>query len=189
MLFNKTNNKAIINIFNILCEVFIGFSVFALFFGIFMIYFFTDYNTFLIGKFINKSISFYNSHDSFFAIKNVIKSHTEERVSSYKEQLKANVEKDEKEVNEYNIPYDNKLMIIILYMIFGMLFILELPVLLGIIGFDQINFKYLGISLLSHIILIVGFELLLLLLIISYLSPVKLYTVFQNNKTQTGQYI
>jgi len=210
MLFNKTNNKYAINIFNILCEVLIGFSVFAIFFGIFMTYFFTNYETTLLGNFISKSISFYKisiAPNTLEVISNIINNlgykkqlHStalqDEKVISnlinnlgYKQQLEASVLQDEKIVSEHNKPYDELLMKIILYMVLVLLFIIIVPLLLGIIRLEQISFKYIGTSILLHIILIVGFELLFLLFIITFINPVKLYLVFQNNKNKTDNYI
>jgi hypothetical protein len=186
MLFNKTNNKNIIHIFNILCEVFIGFTVFALFFVIFMTYYFTEYQTALLGTFIDKSVSYYKiSSDSniLLEIKNLIKK------LNYKQQLETNIAHHEKEVHDHNKPYDKLLIKILLYMVFGLLLLIILPLLLGVIRLEQVNFKYIGFSIILHIILIVGFELLFLLYITTFISPVKLYTVFQNNKNQTGNYI
>jgi len=194
MLFDKTNNKSIINIFNILCEVFIGFSVFAIFFGIFMSYYFTEHQTELLGKFINKSVSFYK-----ISITPQISSLLSSSLSSlltnsfnnleYKKQLQKSVSEDDKKVSKHNKPYDELLMKIIFGMIIVLLFIIIIPLLLGIIRLEQISFKHIGFSTILHIILIVGFELLFLLFIITYFNSVKLYSVFQHNKNQTGNFI
>ena len=186
MLFNKTNNKSIINIFNILCEVFIGFSVFGIFFGIFMTYYFTEHQTELLGNFISKSVSFYKisitPEISTLLINYFIN-------SGYKQQLQANILEDDTNVNNYNKPYDELLMKIIFGMIIVLLIIIIIPLLLGIIRLEQISFKQIGFSTILHIILIVGFELLFLLFIITYFNSVKLYSGFQHNKNQTGNFI
>ena len=188
MLFPKTNNKNIINIFSILCEVIIGFGVFSIFFGIFMTYYFTEYETDLVGKFINKSISFYkmlfpNSENISSLINQLINK------LKYKKQLENNISLDNLKISIHNKPYDDLLMKFILYMILGLLILLLLPILLGIIRIEQISFKYIGFSIFLHFILIVGSELIFLLFITSYINPVKLYTIFQLNKQLTNTYI
>jgi len=192
MLFNKTNNKLLIGSFNVLTEVIIGFSTFALFFGVFMNYFFTKYEVQLLGEFIKQSISFYKGVNNYNNDKSqTLKIKLNQLISKNQNitKLEADVAANEEEVHSYNKPYDNKLMYIILIMIFGLVGILLLPILTGLIRFDQINLKYIGFSTLLHIILIVGFELLFLLYIITFINPVKLYSVFQNNYSKTGSYI
>ena len=186
MLFNKTNNKYVINAFHLLCEIFIGFSVFGLFFVIFMNYYFTSYETTLLGEFIAKSISFYNEPLSPEVLSFIASGIN---TTGFKQSLQASVEKDHADVEEYNKPYDNLLMKIIVGMVLGLLVLILLPILLGIIGMEQLNLKYISYSILLHIILIVGFELLFLLFITRYINPVKLYSVFETNKTKTGNYI
>lgn len=187
MLFPKTNNKNIINIFSILCEILIGFGVFSIFFGIFMTYYFTEYETDLVGKFISKSISFYkislNSENISSLINQLINK------LKYKKELENNISLDHLEISIHNKPYDDLLMKIILYMVFGLLILLILPILLGIIRIEQISFKYIGFSIFLHLIIIVGSELIFLLFITSYINPVKLYTIFQLNKQLTNTYI
>jgi hypothetical protein len=180
MVLNKT-----LNLFSIFSEVLIGFSTFAIFFAIFMIYYFTDHEVALLGNFIKTSTSYYVNDiiSDNLKINKIINS------SSKIKELKRNIEINEKEVDEHNAPYDRKLLYIIFGMIICLLLLLIIPVLLGIIKLEQINFKYIGISLLLHIIIIVGFEILFLVVIISYINPVKLYNVFLNNKAQTGNYI
>lgn len=190
MLFNKTTNKTLINGFNILTEVIIGFGTFALFFGIFMNYVFTKYEVELLGKFVKESVSFYKgnpsnkqSQDLHNQMKTLINSNSDVN------NLEKNVSADDEYVHSYNKPYDNKLMYIILGMIFGLLGLLLIPVILGFIRLEQINFKYIGLSLVLHIILIVGFELLFLLYIITFINPVKLYSVFESNYQKHGYYL
>ena len=189
MLFNKTNNKLLLSSFNVLAEVIIGFSIFALFFGVFMNYFFTKYEVQLLGEFIKQSISFYkgDNNDKTQTLKIKLNQLISKNQNITK--LEADVAANEEEVHSHNKPYDDKLMYIILIMIFGLVGILLLPILTGLIRFDQINFKYIGFSTVLHIILIVGFELLFLLYIITFINPVKLYSVFQNNYSKTGSYI
>ena len=180
---NKINKN--LNNFSIFAEVIIGFGTFSIFFGIFMIYFFTQYEVSLLGNFIKESISFYTN------TKIIDKLEIDKLIndSSKVKLLKAEVNNTEKEVSEHNKPYDTKLIYIILGMILSLLFLLIIPVILGIIRLDQINFKYIGFSIILHIILIVGFELLFLILILSYINPVKIYNILKNNKAKTGSYI
>lgn len=185
MLFNKITNTTFINTYNIIIEILIGFGVFAIFFGIFMNYYFTNYEVELLGTFIKQSISFYKGGGDLEKqeLTNLIKN-----TDSIKE-LNTDVKNDEHEVHNYNKPYDDRLMIIILGMIAILLCILLFPLLLGFIRLDQLNFKYIGLSTILHIILIIGFELFFLLYIITFINPVKLYNVFETNKSNTGKYI
>ena len=179
-----TSNKNL-HIFGMFSEVLIGFSTFAIFFGIFMVYYFTDHEVVLLGNFIKQSIDFYvnDSVSDTLQINELINN------SSKIKELKDNIAKNEKEVEQHNEPYDRKLLYIIAGMILCLLLLLIIPVLLGIIKFEHINFKYISLSILLHVILIVGFEILFLIVIISYINPVKLYVAFKNNKAKTGSYI
>ena len=76
-----------------------------------------------------------------------------------------------------------------IYIIEILFLLVIIPLLLGFVRLEQLNFKYIGLSLVLHIILIVGFELLFLLVILKYINPVKLYMTFQENKNNTGSYI
>ena len=194
MLFTKTNNQFTINSYNILLEIFIAFSVFSIFFGVFMSYYFTSYETQLLSNFITKSVSFYKYDDILLSditqLKPVIKNLITENIGNDKKKLEKEVIDNESVVSEHNKEYDNKLIKIIIMMISVLLLLLIIPLLLGIIRLEQIlPFKYICLSLLLHIILIVGFELLFFYYILIYINPVKLYLIFQANKIKTGRYI
>ena len=186
MLFNKTSNTFILNSHIIITEVCIGFITFSLFFYIFITYFFTKYEVNLLSNFINDSISYYNitqNETQQQLLKSLIQN------SKEKKDLELKVDETNNIVKEYNKYYDNRLLIYIIIFIIILLVLLILPIILGVIRLDQINFKYIGTSLLLHIILIVGLELLFLLFITKYINPVKLYLLFQENKDKTGSYI
>jgi hypothetical protein len=177
MLFSKTNNKTLLSIFTILVEVLIGFSTFAIFFGIFMICIMTNY----------ESITFYKIGKTYMdntpQIKQLINNNPDIK------DLQKNVSINETAVNSHNAIYDNKLIYIIVFMIICLLCVIILPLLLGIIRLEQINFSYILVSTILHVVLIVGFELLFLLFIITYINPVKLYLIFQHNRDTTGNYL
>ena len=186
MLFTKTNNPFAINSYNILIEIFIAFSVFSIFFGVFMSYYFTSYETHLLSNFITKGVSFYknNNTQGNLIINSVIKN------TANLIELEKEVSIEDSIVNKHNKEYDNKLIKIIIMMISVLLLLLIIPLLLGIIRLDQIPpIKYIGLSLILHIILIVGFELIFFYYILIYINPVKLYLIFQANKDKTGRYI
>ncbi len=194
MLFNKTNNKFAINSYNILLEICIAFSVFAIFFGVFMSYYFISYETNLLSNFITKSVSFYKFDDILLSdntqIKPIINNLITNNIGIDKKKLEEEVRNNESVVSEHNKEYDNKLIKIIIMMISALLLLLIIPLLLGFIRLEQIlPFKYICLSLLLHIILIVGFELLFFYYILIYINPVKLYLIFQANKIKTGRYI
>ena len=153
-----------------------------------MNYFFTKYEVNLLGQFIAQSVSFYKNDDvSSQSQKNIINNLIQ--TNNDINELKNSVKEEDHIVETYNKPYDNKLIYIILIMVFVLFAIIILPILLGLIHIDQINFKYICTSILLHIILIVGLELLFLLYITTFINPVKLYNIFQNNKNKYGTYI
>ena len=59
MLFFPTNNTTFINMYLIIIEIFIGYTVFALFFGVFANYYYEEYLTYIVKNDLNKSLSFY----------------------------------------------------------------------------------------------------------------------------------
>ena len=67
---------------------------------------------------------------------------------------------------------------IIAYILIGFLIILFIPVVIGLIPFKDINWKYLGLSFLLHIVLIAIFEVALLYYIIPINNPIELYKLF-----------
>jgi len=183
---SSLNKSTSLSIFSIFVEVLIGFSTFAIFFGIFMIYYFTEHEVSLLGNFLKTNVSYYLMNDTTIneklQIGEIIKN------SSKVKSIADNISKNEEEVNKHNAPYDRKLIYITAVMILTLLALLIIPVMLGIIKINQINFKYISVSILLHVILIVGFEILFLIVIVSYINPVKLYIAFQNNKAKTGSY-
>ena len=186
MLFNKINSKLFITCYDILIEILIGFSTFAIFFYVFMTYYFTSYEIHLMAGFINKSISFYSitqSAEQKKQLQDLIQN------SNEKKKIESEVKQNEDAVQKHNKVYDNKLLMIVIIMISILFLLVIVPLLLGFVRLDQLNFKYIGLSLVLHIILIVGFELLFLLVILKYINPVKLYMTFQENKNNTGSYI
>ena len=190
MLFTKTNNPLAINSYNILLEIFIAFSVFSIFFGVFMSYYFTSYETHLLSNFITKGVSFYKINDKSESnpLKPLISSLINNTANIT--ELEKEVRDEDSRVNEHNKEYDNNLIKIIIMMISVLLLLLIIPLLLGIIRLDQIPpIKYIGLSLILHIILIVGFELIFFYGILIYINPVKLYLIFQAHKDKTGRYI
>ena len=186
MLFTKTSNTLILNSYIILTEVCIGFITFSVFFYLFMTYIFTNYEVDLLSNFIKDSISYYNITQNDVQ-KQLLKSLIEN--SKEKKELELTVSADGDKVIKYNVYYDNRLLVYVMVFIVILLLILILPVILGIISLDQISFKYICTSLLLHIVLIVGLEMLFLLFITKYINPVKLYLLFQENKDKTGTYI
>lgn len=188
MLFNQTNNGTLINIFNILVEIIIIFSVFAVFFGIFINYFLINYYTSLFGKFIKKSISYYKPiFLSYIKNSNILYTYLIDKIDL--QQLQQQSDKEENDVNNYNTVYDNRLLIIIFTMIGILLTILIIPILLGIIPINQLNLKFNCLSLFLHIILIIGLELIFFIVVLSYFNPIKIYKTLEMNKDSQGNYI
>ena len=119
MLFNKINSKLFITSYDILIEILIGFSTFAIFFYVFMTYYFTSYEIHLMAGFINKSISFYKitqTDEHKTILKNLIQD------SNNKKKIESEVKQNEDDVKKHNKVYDNKLlMIVIIKSIFGII--------------------------------------------------------------------
>lgn len=181
MLFQATNNKRVINGFDILVEVIIGFGVFVLFFIVFMNYIFTDYQTSLLGKFIQNSLEFYKPIMPS-QLKNLLTSQL--NINKIEQDSKANHDK----VNEFNKPYDNKLILISLSMLGGLIVLAIIPVILGIVPLSHINLKFIGISLLLHLILIIGFEVVFIIGVLPFINTVKIYKLLDKYKQPDGTY-
>jgi hypothetical protein len=87
---------------------------------------------------------------------------------------------EDEHIKNHNAKYDNLLLKIIAYILVGFLIILFLPVLIGLIPFREINWSYIGLSFLLHIVLIIIFEIVLLYYIIPINNPIELHTLFDN---------
>lgn len=166
------------NTYIILLEILIAFSVFGIFFAIFMNYFFVKYETELLSNFINNSVSIYKSYIakdssnlSSFLYNN-----------SELEQIRKDSILEEHLVEEYNKPLDNKLIKIIGVMILILIVICLAPfVFSNKLSGNDINLKYLAISFVLHLIFIIIFELLFVFYVLPYISPIKLHATIESN--------
>jgi hypothetical protein len=148
-----TINKKILDWYIIFWDILIGFSVFALFFAIFMNYFFMDYHTNLLVKMFLKGISFYGN------MQNEIKYNSQN--SENIDNLEKESNQKQKEIDNYNRKFENQFIIIIGIFIAVYLAILLIPVLIGFISYKNIPILYLILILLGHLTFVLGFELLI----------------------------
>lgn len=161
-----------------LWEIFIGFGSFIIFFGIFIKYYFHSLEESLMSGYIKSSLSFYkpliNILNQYSLFNTVLNKHLD------KDNFNKNLAIEEEKIKHYNAEYDNLLLKIIAYILVGFLIILFLPVLIGFIHFREINWKYIGLNFLLHIVLIIIFEITLLYYIIPLNNPIELYKLFDN---------
>ena len=161
-LFNKTENSTAIKCYHVLFESFIGVFVFSIFFCVFMIYFFMDMETSYLVAFIKKSISYYKiiSVPQNYKLPHVVSTNTQQ-------------------INKKNNSTNKTWLIIFIVFIIIILILIIIPLLLGIIRVNQLDIKYISLSLLIHFIILIGVELIFLYCILPYFNPLKLYKVFE----------
>ena len=170
------DNLASKNTYIILLEILIAFSVFGIFFAIFMNYFFVKYEIELLSKFINDSVSIYKSYITKDTgnLSAFLYSNTELG------QIRQDSINEEHLVEEYNKPLDNKLIKIIGIMILILLAICLIPfVFSNKLSRNDINIKYLVISFIAHLLFIIIFELLFVFYVLPYISPIKLHETIE----------
>lgn len=159
----------------ILGEVIIAFSVFCLFFVIFMNYFFTDYETGLIKDFVKESASFYKPlfiHKTDDEILTILFNN-----SKYYKDLIKQKDKENDTINIHNTAFDKKFIVITSIILSIIIILYLIPIVFGWINKNDINITYFGISFICHLIMIVVFELFLFWLVIPLVNPVKIYKI------------
>ena len=178
MLLEPFANKLGLRIYYGLWEIFIGFGSFIIFFGIFIKYYFDNLEERLLNGYIKSSVSFYkpliNILNQYGIFSKLIDKHLENT------NFNKNFAIEDEKIKTHNTEYDNLLLKIIAYIFVGFLIILVLPVLIGLIPFSAINWKYIGLSFLLHIVLIIIFEIALLYYIIPINNPIELHKLFDN---------
>jgi hypothetical protein len=178
MLLEPITNKFGLRIYYGLWEIFIGFGSFIIFFGIFIKYYFDSLEESLMNGYIKSSVSFYkpliNILNQYGLFSKLIKEYLE------KDNFYKTMAIEDEHIKNHNAKYDNLLLKIIAYILVGFLIILFLPVLIGLIPFREINWSYIGLSFLLHIVLIIIFEIVLLYYIIPINNPIELHTLFDN---------
>ena len=178
MLLEPIANNSLLKIYYGLWEVFIGVGSFIIFFGIFIKYYFTSLEESLMSGYVKSSITFYkpliNTLNQYKLFNKLIEQQLEMT------EFTKNLAEEDEAIQKHNTAFDNLLLKIIAGILIGFLFILMLPVMVGLIPFRVINWHYLGISFLLHIILIVIFEIALLYIIIPINNPIELYHLFDS---------
>jgi len=173
MLYSPTNNTKYIYIYTLLIEIFIGFTAFALFFGVFANYIYDDYLKSKVINDLSKSLSFYQLNnippDIDFP----------PNITNLKILQNSNIYYKKKSIDdsEKNNKYRNNKRIYFIYLIVGITFILLLlliiPLLIGIIPFSLIDFKFIGINYLIHIVFVISFEVILLLGVLPFFKSLN----------------
>jgi hypothetical protein len=179
MIFSPTNNKTILSIYNIIWDVFIGFSSFIIFFGIFIKFFYNSYEELLLKTYIIDALSNYSKIISNIKTLNLILNLTN-IINSDKTnaELDKDIATNDEIINSYNAYYDNLLLYVIGGVIGFFLLILLIPVLIGFISYKYINFKYIIINFILHLILIVAFETIIMLGLLPLNNPLHIYNFF-----------
>jgi hypothetical protein len=171
------NNSNFLYIYDIILEVFICFSSFTLFFGIFMNYFFIDYEINLIINFFKESLQYYPelfipTKNSLFTSKDII------NINNQNNQNNIN------SINDNNNKLNNINILIICMLNLFFLLLLIIPIIFGVVIYKYLNLKKIIFTFLLELTLLVCFELILFLVIFKYCNPVRLYKIFEDNKIE-----
>jgi len=170
MLFSPTNNNTLINIYLIIIEIFIGYTAFALFFGIFANYLYEDYITYRVKNDLKKALSFYQlDTQKLESMKTLI---------SYQKKY---FDSEQIQVDENNKILRNNFIYLIIGISSFLLSLIIIPLILGIIPISYVNFKFIGISYLIHIIFVISFESLILFGIFGFSKTINIFRFFTNN--------
>ena len=165
MLYSNTTNTKFIYIYTILIEIFIGFTAFALFFGIFANYFYDNYMEHKASNDLNKALSFYQLNNT----NNIINDLQKQNLV-----LKKTADNISSEFVKNRNDERNKFIYIIISITLFLFILIIIPLIIGIIPINIINIKFILINYLIHIIFIVGFETLLLLCVLPFIKSVKI---------------
>lgn len=175
-IINPTNNKTVIRVYYALWEIFAGIGSFIIFFGLFIKFYFHDLENTLMNGYIKKSLAFYkpviDKLDSF----NIFRNNINKIIDINK--LNKELNETEDEVNKYNAEYDNLLLKFIAGILLVFVAILFLPVIVGFIPYEHINWTYVLTNIALHLILIIIFEIALLYIIIPINNPIHIGPVF-----------
>ena len=166
MLFSPSKNTIFINSYTILIEVFIGFTTFALFFGVFANYFYENYLEQFVLTDLEKAITFYEINTK----------HTEIKDSQIKLLEKKSID-DEIEVSKIDKIIRNNFIGLILGISFFLLILIIIPIIIGLIPISNFNInflKFVSINYLIDIICIIIFEVILLLGIIPFFKTINI---------------
>jgi len=166
-----------LNGYIILLEIFIAFSVFGIFFAIFMNYFFIKFQTNIFTTFIKDSINIYKKY--LFENVNLDKITKFLNETDYIKTIEKDSIIKEYEVDTYNKQYDNLLFKIIGIMILFIASLVLIPIILGIISISDINFTYISLSFILHMGFIILFEGLFVYLVLANSSPIKIFNVIK----------
>lgn len=178
MLQEPAVNKLGLKIYYGLWEIFIGVGSFMIFFGVFIKYYFHSLEESMLSGYVKSSMSFYKPLINFLNQFGIFSSFIDKHLNM--NDFNKNLELEEENVKKHNAEYDNLLIKLIAYILGGFLVVLFIPILLGLISFQEINWIYIGISFLLHIILITIFEYALLYIIIPINNPIELHGLFDN---------
>jgi hypothetical protein len=132
------NNNSFLYFYDIIIEVFICFSSFTLFFGIFMNYFFIDYEINLIINFFKESLQYYpelfiKTQNPLFTFKDISNINNQNNINSVNDNNNNNNNNNNK-LNNINI-----LIICMLNLFF--LLLLIVPIIFGVVSYKQLNLK------------------------------------------------
>ena len=121
-----------------------------------------DMETSYLVAFIKKSISYYKiiSVPQNYKLPHVVSTNTQQ-------------------INKKNNSTNKTWLIIFIVFIIIILILIIIPLLLGTIRVNQLDIKYISLSLLIHFIILIGVELIFLYCILPYFNPLKLYKVFE----------
>jgi hypothetical protein len=175
-IINPTNNKTIITVYYSLWEIFTGISSFIIFFGFFIKFYFHDLENTLLNGYISKSLAFYKPIIDKLDTFNIFRNNINQIIDLDK--LNKELKETDVEINNYNSEYDNLLLKFVALVLLIFAAILFLPVILGLISYEHINWTYVLTNLVLHLILIIIFEIILLYIIIPINNPIHIGPIF-----------
>ena len=177
MLYSQSTNKTFIYVYQILIEVFIGFAAFVLFFGVFANYIYIKYFMYEFKKNLLKAISFYeiNTKNTELSLPNL----SNQVIEFISDKEKVNIDEKTKKIINNFIGLIIGVIIVFLILIF-------IPIIIGLVPFNAIDFKFIIINFLIHIVAIVVFETILLLFVLPYFNIVSIEDSINTAKTYTA---
>jgi len=173
MFFSPSKNTIFINSYTILIDAFIGFTAFAIFFGVFANYYYEHYLESLVLADLRKALTFYE-----------INTKNTELTDSQFENLKNDSIAEEIEVSKIDTIIKNKFIALISGISFFLLILIIIPVIIGLIPLSNFNInfvKFVSINYLIHIICIIIFEVILILGILPFFKTINIKNSSEGN--------
>ena len=166
MYFLPSKNTIFINSYTILIDAFIGFTAFALFFGIFANYYYEHYLENMVLTHLREALTFYDINT-----KNTTLTNSQIKLL---EQISID---EQTNVSKIDTIIKNNFIALISGISLFLLTLIIIPVIIGLIPISNFNInfvKFVSINYLIHIICIIIFEVILLLGILPFFKTINI---------------